>query len=134
MIYVEDFVVYFMKECIILLVGNDFVFVVIRYVLNVWSVLKVFFWFFVILFGIVFGKIVVYGLFFSKYNIFLYYVLVFFLKMMIIYFLLFIFISFLMKFNKIFDILNYICDWKKKVRNFSSFYFKLDNFNFLIYI
>lgn len=55
--------------------------------------------------------------------------------MMIIYPLSLIPISLLMKFNKIFDILNYICDWKKKrVRNFSSFYLKLDNFNSSTYI
>lgn len=110
LIYAEDPVAHSMKECTIPLIGNDFAFVATRYAPNAWSVLKVFLWLSAILLGIVLGKIVVHGLFFSKYNIFLYHVPAPFLKMMIIYPLSLIPISLLMKFNKIFDILNYICD------------------------
>lgn len=67
LIYAEDPVAHSMKECTIPLVGNDFAFVLTRYAPNAWSILKVFLWLSAILLGIVLGKIVVHGLFFSKY-------------------------------------------------------------------
>lgn len=65
LIYAEDPVAHSMKECTIPLVGNDFAFVATRYAPNAWSVLKVFLWLSAILLGIVLGKIVVHGLFFT---------------------------------------------------------------------
>lgn len=72
LIYAEDPVAHSMKECTIPMIGNDFAFVCTRYPPSAWSLLKVLLWLSAMLVGMLLGKYLIHKLLLSKFNIFIF--------------------------------------------------------------
>ena len=68
LIYAEDPVAHSRSECTIPVIGNDFSFVIMKYLPNAWSLLKVIMWLSGIIVGIIIGKVIFHSFLFSKYN------------------------------------------------------------------
>ena len=69
LIYAEDPVAHSRSECTIPVIGNDFSFVIMKYLPNAWSLLKVIMWLIGIIVGIIIGKVVFHSFLFSEYSI-----------------------------------------------------------------
>lgn len=67
LIYVEDPIAHSYRECSIPVIGHAYSFIVTKWTRDSYSLVKFLFWFIAILFGLVFGKIVIHKYFFSKY-------------------------------------------------------------------
>ncbi|RUS86404.1 hypothetical protein EGW08_005854, partial [Elysia chlorotica] len=66
LIYAEDPVAHSRSECTIPVIGNDFSFVIMKYLPNAWSLLKVIMWLTGIVVGIIIGKVVFHSYLFNR--------------------------------------------------------------------
>ncbi|GFR90800.1 transmembrane protein 117-like isoform X2 [Elysia marginata] len=65
LIYAEDPVAHSRSECTIPVIGNDFSFVIMKYLPNAWSLLKVIMWLSGVIVGIIIGKVIFHSFLFK---------------------------------------------------------------------